>query len=255
MTQMIPFPGPPGRAGPGLPPLPADPVKGGGPGTDPGASPSVGRAPPVCPPTLSEAFPETPADPAGPIGFVLAALRAALPPDRPVLWVQDRLTAREAGAPYAPGLPLPVIHVRASGAGDVLMAMETGLACPALGAVIGEIWGAPKRLDFTATKRLALRAERAGLPCWLMRRGASPDLSAARQRWRVGAVPSLPDPWDDRAPGDPRWRATLFRSRLAPPGTWVATHDRAADRLDLAPADGDGAVVAPAREGAGRAAR
>ncbi|WP_238941476.1 hypothetical protein [Jannaschia sp. Os4] len=212
----IPFPDPSGRAGPVLP------------------------AP--CPPTLSEAFPDSALDP-GPIGFVLAALPRG---PRPVLWVQDHATARESGVPYALGLPIRVIHVRASNAADALMAIETGLACSALGAVIGEIWGAPKRLDFTATKRLALRAEAAALPCWLLRRGAEPDLSAARQRWRVASLPSNPDPWDVDAPGDPRWRATLFRSRLGPPGVWEATHDRAADRLDLAPPAGDRAVVADA---------
>ena len=192
---------------------------------------------------------------AAPVAFVLSAL--ARP--GPVLWVQDRLSGAEAGRPQGAALRRvwgrDVIHVRAGRAQDLLMAMEMGLGCPALAAVLGEVWGAVPRLDFTATKRLALRAEASGVPCWLVRHAAEPGLSAARERWRLASLPSAPDPWDARAPGAPRWRAELFRSRGHRPGTWVARHERvgAAHRLDLAPLDGDGAVVAHA--GSRRAAR
>lgn len=180
--------------------------------------------------TLSEVFPDAATD-AGAVGFVLTAL-----PKGPgsVLWVQDRLSRTEAGQPYLPGLAgRSVIRVDINRPADVLWALEEGLRCRALKAVIGEVWGAPPVLDFTATKRLALRAERHGVPCWMMRRAASPDLSAARNRWRVMSLPSLPHPDDPKSPGAPRWKVELFRSRHQRPGTWVATYDRAADRVDL----------------------
>ncbi len=182
--------------------------------------------------TLSEAFPETATDAAA-IGFVLTRLPRT---DAPILWVQDRLSRKEAGRPYLAGIGTrrPVIMVDLSRAADVLWAMEDGLRCRSLGAVIGEIWGDPPSLDFTATKRLALRAEAADVPCWLIRRAASPDLSAARDRWRIGAVPSAPHPHDTQAPGLPRWSLDLFRSRRSKPGQWVASYDRAQDRLNLA---------------------
>lgn len=203
-------------------------------------------------PTLSEIFPETAADPAA-VGYMLARLPKG---DAPVLWVQDRLSRRESGRPYLAGIGTkrPIIMVDLSRATDVLWAMEDGLRCRALGAVIGEIWGDPPVLDFTATKRLAMRSEAAQVPCWLIRRAAANNLSAARDRWRAASRPSAPNRHDAQAPGLPRWSLDLFRSRRHKPGTWVAEYDRAADRLYQPPASGDGAVAT--RDGAqrGRAA-
>ena len=67
----------------------------------------------------------------------------------------------ESGRIYPPGLPIQnLIHVEARDARDALWAMEEGLRCAALSAVIGEIWGDPRALDFTATRRLAVASER-----------------------------------------------------------------------------------------------
>ncbi|MEJ6398551.1 ImuA family protein [Yoonia sp. 208BN28-4] len=173
--------------------------------------------------TLSEVFSDNAVD--GAItGFTLAHLAQS---DKPLLWIQDRLSRREAGRPYLPGLPVKcdVIHVDVSKPVDVLWAMEEGLRCSALCAIIGEVWGDPPALDFTATKRLAMRAEAQNVPAWLMRRGATANLSAARMRWRVASLPSQAKPYDSRAPGAPLWQAELFRARWRAPGQWVASHD------------------------------
>ncbi len=190
--------------------------------------------------TLAEIFPETAVD-AVAIGFMLSRLPKT---DAPILWVQDRLSRRETGRPCLAGIGTarPIIYVSLSRAVDVLWAMEDGLRCRALGAVVGEVWGDPPSLDFTATKRLALRSEAADVPCWLIRRAASPDLSAARDRWRVASLPSAPHPHDAQAPGAPRWSLDLFRSRRVKPGEWVAEYDRAADHLNLSAPVRDGAV-------------
>ena len=79
--------------------------------------------------------------------------------------------------------------------------------------MIGELWGDPAALDFTATRRLAVAAERSGVPCWLVRLGGTANLSGARMRWRIASAPSLPNPFDPRAPGAPAWDAELFRAR------------------------------------------
>ena len=193
------------------------------------------RAAPLAPPdpladrmpTLCEVFAATATDGAA-TGFVLAQL----PAGAPVLWVQDRLSRRQGGRPYAAGLagllgrPVEILWLEVGRALDVLWAMEEALGCPALGAVVGEVWGDPPRLDFTATKRLALRSERGGVPAWLFRRAARPDLSAARERWRVAALPSPPAPDDLRAPGEALWQATLLRARGRMPGDWVARAER-----------------------------
>lgn len=192
-------------------------------------------------PVLSEAFGAHPLDGAA-AGFVLAAL-----PVGRVLWVQDRLSRAETGAPFLPGVGRALLRLELGRAQDVLAAMEDGLRSIALAGVVGELYGSPRALDFTASRRLALRAEAAGLPCWLIRHAAPvADASAARMRWRLAALASLPDPDDPAAPGLPRWRAELFRGRGLPASVWEMRHDRAAGRLDLAPFAGDGSVAGAA---------
>ena len=209
---------------------------------------TVGRQPFGGSVALSEVFAESLGD-AGAMGFVLSQLAKG---SAPVLWIQDRLSRKETGRPHLPGLgQRSILLLDVARPADVLTAAEEGLRCTALSAVVAEIWGDPPVLNFTATKRLALRAEASGLPCWLIRHGGSTDLSAARDRWRIASLPSAPNPDDSMSPGDPRWRLELFRSRDKQPGLWVASHERAAngaaDRLTLSAAVPDGAVAEDAR--------
>jgi protein ImuA len=181
---------------------------------------------PLCP-TLSELFAAHPRD-GGWTGFLLAQVDRS----KPVLWVQDRMAILESGRVYPPGLAIrELIHVEARDAKDALWAMEEGVRCAGLSAVIGEIWGDPKVLDFTATRRLAVASERSGTPCWLVRLGGIANLSGARMRWRIASSPSLLNPLDGRAPGRAAWDAELFRARGFPPGRWSLTHE--ANRFHL----------------------
>jgi len=178
-------------------------------------------------PTLSELFAAHPRD-GGWTAFLLAQIDTA----GPVLWVQQRMAILESGRVYPPGLPVAdLIHVEARDAREALWAMEEGLKCRTLSAVIGELWGDPAVLDFTATRRLAVAAERSHVPCWLVRLGGAANLSGARMRWRITSAPSLADPLDPRAPGAPAWDAELFRARGAPPGRWSLAHDAGAFHL------------------------
>lgn len=212
---------------------------------------SVGSRPAAA--TLSEVF-AGPGGEGAAAGFVLAQL-GGRQGRAPVLWLQDRLSAKEAGRPYLPGMGGDLLLMTLSRPVDVLAAAEEGLRCATLRAVVAEVWGDPPVLDFLATKRLALRAEASGLACWLIRHSGRADLSAARDRWRIAALPSAPHPDDARAPGAARWRAELFRSRDRRPGLWVAGHDRAADRLDLVAAVPDGALAEGADARGRRTAR
>jgi protein ImuA len=170
---------------------------------------------------LSELFAAHPRD-AGWVGFLLAQSESS----KPVLWVQDRMAILESGRIYPPGLPSQdLLHVEARDARDALWAMEEGVRCAALSCVIGELWGDPKVLDFTATRRLAVAAERSGVPCWLVRLGGTANLSGARMRWRIASAPSLPNPLDPKASGAPAWDADLFRARGSPPGRWSIAHE------------------------------
>ena len=187
-------------------------------------------------PTLSELFAGHPRD-GGWAGFLLAQVETG----KPLLWVQDRMAILESGRVYPPGLPnQDLIHVEARDARDALWAMEEGLRCPSLSAVIGEIWGDPKALDFTATRRLAVASERSGVAAFLIRLGGHANLSGARMRWRISSAPSLLNPLDPRAPGSPAWDAELFRARGMPPGRWSIA--READRFHLVASAGDRAL-------------
>lgn len=188
--------------------------------------PAVGQ------PVLRDVFAGQPFDGA-PTGFVLACLpRSKLP----VLWVSDRASRQENGRLYAAAVPGVVfLRVEVSHPRDVLWTMEEAAACAGLSAVVGEVHGAPPVLDFTATKRLALRAEASGVPVWLIRSGQAEGLSAARERWRVASASSQLHADNPRAPGAPLWQAELFRARGRAPGAWVAAYDprarEAGDRL------------------------
>ena len=156
------------------------------------------------------------------MGFLLAQLGTG----KPLLWVQDRMAILEGGRIHPPGLAAhKLIHVETRDARDALWAMEEGIRCAGLSAVIGEIWGDPAALDFTATRRLAVASEHSGVPCWLVRLGGTANLSGARMRWRIGSVSSLANDLDPRAPGTPAWDAELFRARGFPPGQWSLAHE------------------------------
>lgn len=187
-------------------------------------------------PTLSEIFSAAARD-AGWAGFLLPQLAAG----RPLLWVQERMAIREGGRVHPGGIGADdLLHVEARDARDALWAMEEGLRCPALSAVVGELWGDPAALDFTATRRLAVAAERSGVPCWLVRLGGSANLSGARMRWRIASLPSLPHPLDPKAPGSPAWDADLFRARGFAPGRWSLANEQ--DRFHRLAEAGDRAL-------------
>lgn len=173
-------------------------------------------------------------------GLALALARDALrmetpdpaadtPDQRPFLWVQDKAALRLSGRPYLPGLPAQVrhrlIHVAATTPEDALFALEEGLRCRDLAFVIGEIAGNPRTLDFTASRRLGLAAQKHGLPLWLVRLDARHDLGAARMRWRVEAAPSPASRWNTHAPGAATWKADLFRAHTFQPGQWILRDD------------------------------
>jgi protein ImuA len=180
---------------------------------------------------------------------VTAFVLACLPRSKaPVLWVQDRASRLENGRVYGPALKgVKLLRVEVSHARDVLWAMEEGAGCAGLAAVVGEVHGAPPVLDFTATKRLAMRAETSGVPVWLIRSGTVEGLSAARERWRVGSLPSELHPYNAAAPGAPVWEAELFRARGRSPGIWAVRHDGPQNgrekRLCFLPGSGDGPLA------------
>lgn len=193
----------------------------------------------IAQPFHSEIF--APAHEASGAGLALALARDALAAaggddeTRQVLWVQDRAAIRLGGRPFLHGLPPDLrhrlIHVAARTPADALFALEEGVRCRDLAGVIGEIAGNPRALDFTASRRLSLTAERHGVQLWLVRLDAAADLSSARMRWQVRAAPSAASRWNPAAPGPATWHARLFRARAHLPGEWMLCDDDGTLRL------------------------
>jgi len=150
---------------------------------------------------------------------------------KPIVWVRQDFAALEMGEIHAPGLvelgldPDRLVLVRVRDGPAALRAAEEAARCPALGAVLIELWGQHRSLDLVATRRLSLAAEGSGVPLIMMRAGASPTPSAAASRWRVRAAPSIPLEAD--APGHPAFVIDLVRSRAGPAGrSWNVDWNR-----------------------------
>jgi protein ImuA len=158
-------------------------------------------------------------------GFAAAILaRLAAVDARPILWIIESAAADEAGLPYGIGLDRlgldlrRLIVVRVRRPLDALWVAEEGLDCRGLAAVLVEIKGAPRLLDLTATRRLALRA-RSGVTGLLLRQVDEIGPSAASTRWSVEPLPATVfDGYADGI-GRPAWRLILERNRRGSLGT------------------------------------
>jgi protein ImuA len=190
-------------------------------------------------------------DVAAPAGFSVAVATGMADPGRTVLWLRTPRAARLGGVMQATGwaelggAPGHGLVGMVPDAMSLLRAAVDALRCSALGAVIMESWGAMRELDLTASRRLALAAERSGVPLLLLRMDAVPVPSAAQTRWQVAAAPSRALPCN--APGEPAFNLTLLRQRSGPCGLdWRLEWDR--DRRMFREAPLSGAVVSvPAR--------
>ncbi|MGF1595242.1 MAG: ImuA family protein [Kiloniellaceae bacterium] len=182
------------------------------------------------------------------LGFclaLLARLERAFPDSGQILWVSrrgDLYPPALAGQGLAPGR---FLIARARSDAEVLWAMEEGLRCVRLAAVVGEVEG----LDRLAGRRLQLAAEASrnetsGVTAFALHRRFRPPragraASAALSRWRVtpraSGAPSQ-DLWGESFIGRPRWRLDLLRCRGAAPGSWQVEWDDAACGFSLAAA-------------------
>jgi protein ImuA len=159
------------------------------------------------------------------IGFA-AVLLGRLTARGPVLWCR----LRHAGEGlYPPGLEAfgldgdGLIVVNGRDRVELLWAMEEGLRCPKLGAVVAEV----ATLDLTAGRRLQLAAEAGGVTGFLLL--PRPVAAAGTTRWRVSAAPSAETPW--QGIGDARWHLSLERCRGGVPRAWTVEWQAEARRL------------------------
>jgi protein ImuA len=171
-------------------------------------------------------------------GFA-AGLLARAAAGRPVVWARHDALDALGGRLHPPGMaglgldPGRVILVRARDPLGALRAGAEAARCPALGAVLIELWGEVLRVDPLASRRLALAARGSGGLPLLLRAAAEPAPSAATTRWLVRAAASRP--LAAGAPGRPAFAVTLLRQPGGVvPQPWQGEWDR--DRCRFVPA-------------------
>jgi protein ImuA len=137
--------------------------------------------------------------------------------NKAILWVREEKEERRNGQLYGPGMvelgvdPARVVLVKAP---DTIAALRVGsdvLGCMSPGAVVIEPYGAAKALDLTASRRLALAAEKSGVAAFVLRSAEGTMASAAATRWMVAAAPSTLLP--GKAPGQATLALELIRHR------------------------------------------
>lgn len=199
---------------------------------------------------VHEAFAATMADSGAACGFALGlALRMAAgmaAGGRAIVWVQQAMAGREHGGIHPHGLgafgaaPSSVVLVEARDALQALRAAHEAVRCPALGAVVLELWGTSGAPDLTASRRLSLAASVSGVGLVMLRLDAEPQPSAAFSRWKVAASPSVA--LEAGAPGHPCFDLALLRHRGGPgSGRWRVEWNR--DQLAFREPALSGAVV------------
>lgn len=211
---------------------------------------------------LHEIVPAGWRDGAAAAGFCAALLVRLLTgsgEDESVLWCARRDGLYDGGVLDGPGLaalgldPGRLIMVCGPRDRDVLWAMEEGLACRRLGAVVGEV----REAGLTATRRLSLAVRAHGAAAFLLRApeavktgGTGISASAALTRWRIAAMPASRAVSGGESVA-PRWRVELVRCRNGRPRDWLVEWNHETHRLTVASAVAGRTPVS--RQGAARA--
>lgn len=151
------------------------------------------------------------------VALMLAMRAAAGNENGPLLWLRQDGGVRAAGALYGPGLadlgfdPARLIEVVAPDEPALLRAAGDSVRCPQVAALLIEPWKAARGFDLTASRRLAVAAEKSGVTVLLLRAEAEPGPSAAYSRWRVRSRGS--EALEAGAPGHPVIEIELLRHR------------------------------------------
>lgn len=187
---------------------------------------------------VHEVLPESTADRPSACAFALMMAARAAAPQGQILWILNEARMRRDGVPYGPGLadlgvpPEQVVIVTVPDEPAALKAAHDALHCSGLAAVLIDM-GEARRLDLTASRRLALASAQSGVTAFVLRARDSVIASAAASRWQVASAPSVPLP--GQAPGGLTLALSLTRHRGGvPPFNLVVewTHD---DRSFRAP--------------------
>lgn len=195
---------------------------------------------------LHEAFAAEAEDAASAAGFAAMLALRARPAGSAVLWLRTDDAERRCGRFHAPGFadlggdPDALLLAMAPDPVALLRSAADAARCAGLGAVVVEGWGKFPALDLTASRRLALAAEKSGVTVLMLRIGAEPVPSAAETRWAVRSAASVA--LEANAPGPAMLDIELLRRRAGPSGMrWRVEWDR--DRCAFREPALSGAVV------------
>lgn len=165
-------------------------------------------------------------DSASAAGFLIALMvRLDEADEKPVIWISEADSRREAGELYPPGVaalgldPGRIIRVAALRTIDALWAFETALTCRGAAFAICEVCRTARMLDLTATRRCMLRAQISGTTGFLLRLAQPPEPTAATARFAIAPAPSMAAGNGVRSGpllsgmGRPVWQVALERAR------------------------------------------
>lgn len=178
---------------------------------------------PALPPGLvQEIYADENRDGGASLAFALAQAKGLLTARRPVIfYVQLADDAQNLGLPYGPGLawfgldPANLVIVRVADMTEFLWATEEVISCRAVAGIVADIRGTPRLLNFTASRRLTMRASSNKVSLFMLRYGHRRESSASHLRWRLTPHRSGRNPYDDRGIGAARWRLHLEKGRIA----------------------------------------
>lgn len=191
--------------------------------------------------TLNELQPTSYRDRVAALGAIAAFLSSMLADtSAPVIWCQlrdpDRLHL------HAPGLmafgldPARIIKLTVTSEKDLLWVLEEAITSGTVGAAVGVLWS-ERLYDFTASKRLRLRASEAGTPVFMVRSHRANGATAADMRFSVTSqasqMPSLKERPFARL-GAPTWQLNLIKSKRVKPRSDTVRWNHETLRLGMA---------------------
>jgi len=193
---------------------------------------------------IHEFIPATPADFPAALGFMLCLLQRAAhldtKSDTPILWCHILGHADFPSLPYLPGLSMGgtsaprFLTVSTRLEKDMLWALEEGLSMTKSPLIVGVNARSEKIYDFTASRRLSLRAARNNCRLFLLRphtaaagseQGSS---TTAATRWQISPRPSRAVTYKNAhtpTMGLPTWQVNLTRCKGGKTGNWILEWD------------------------------
>ncbi|WP_300601883.1 Error-prone repair protein ImuA [Niabella sp.] len=154
-------------------------------------------------------------DAAATTGF-MAGLLGTLMRKGTCLWVSRHRSIFPPALRFFGIMPDQVLFVEAPDPQQALWAIEEGLKCATLAAVVGEV-GA---LSFTASRRLQLAVEKSRVTGLIHHRtNRITESQACVSRWRIKSIASKP-PEGLPGVGFPCWNVELCKIRNGRPGRW-----------------------------------